>query len=32
MTEVLLMRCTYRDVDTEVIYVREQVGCRAPIL
>lgn len=33
VTQVLLIRCTYRDdVDTEVIYVRKQVGCRAPVL
>ena len=32
MTEILLMRCTYRDVDTEEIYVRKRVGGRASIL
>ena len=32
MTEVLLMRCKYRDMDTEVIYVRKQMGCGASIL
>lgn len=32
VTWVLLIRCIYRAVDTEVIYMRKQVGCRASIL
>lgn len=32
VTQVLLIRCTYRAVDTEMIYVRKQVGCRASVL
>lgn len=32
VTQVLLIRCTDRDLDREVSYVRKQVGCRAFVL
>lgn len=32
VTQVLLIRCTDRDLEAEVSYVKKQVGCRASVL